>query len=214
MPTTWQMTTTSFFRTSFESVYKRHYLKAPPRSTLGPRPHAPRAYNPSSQMDSAHHQLTIHTHVVYDQTHLRSPVEHCQHATLPTTAIIASLHHEHSANLLFTSTTSEALRTIRIRTNNTNSLPSEHERITHSSYSSQLTPSTPSKSLHLTSPFLHRTCIVLLRHRQNIMRITLLPFVPMRHQSHFTQVPLHCIHDALFNTLPATAPSSITSFSR
>src|SRR5208282_4738412 len=66
--------------------------------------------------------------------------------TLPTSAIIASLHHEHSAKLLFMSTTSEALRTIRIRINNTNSLPSEHERITHSSYSSQLTPSTPSKA--------------------------------------------------------------------
>ena len=57
------------------------YLKAPTRSlyvhdiTL----HEHIIINPSSPMDSAHHQLTVHIHIAYDHSHLRSSVEHYPH---------------------------------------------------------------------------------------------------------------------------------------
>ena len=73
-------------------------------------------------MDSAHHQLTVHIHI----GHLRSPVEQCQHhRKLPASATSTAQSSLHSAF-----TMPEALRTIRIRTNNTNCLPSEYVRIT------------------------------------------------------------------------------------
>ena len=71
-------------------------------------------------MDSAHHQLTVHTNI----GHLRSPVELRQHHQLSASTTSTAQSSLHSASMV-----PEALRTITIRTHNTNSLLSEHARI-------------------------------------------------------------------------------------
>jgi len=107
-------------------------------------------------MDSAHHQLTVHIHI----DHLRSPDEHRQYrpnCASTTSTAQSSLHRA--------STTPEALRTIKIRTNNANSLLSEHARVTLFLFAPQNAIKPPRLRIH-DAP------IVLLRPWQNTMRIT------------------------------------------
>ena len=116
--------------------------------------------------------------------------------TLPTSSIIAVLHLEHSANLHFTSTTSEALRTIRIRTNNTKEshiVPILHNQ-RHRRHQ---------KPLRLGVIFASTIHLLLFNApRQNTKRITHSPFY---NQSDCTSGPIVCSHDALLTMLPAAS---------
>lgn len=197
--TTQQMTTTSFSWTNFESVSKRHeYLYTGFMSTTS---------RSTSIQSSIHHlqwiwRVTTHPHRLWSNASTFPSL------TLPTSPNLPA-YHEHRASLHFTSTMPEALQTIRIRKDNINSLPSEYERIAHSSYPTQSTPSTPSKAASPTRPLFASTThypFTPLSRRQ--WESHLLLFVPTRYEKslHTSAINL-CIHDALFSTLPAAASS-------